>query len=114
MPSIRASASSPIPFAPRIAQRAQMTDVVPAPEVASAQSGVANGNAAATFIALSASPAPPAPVVPPQGNLAARVSLSPEGRQPGVPGGAPNGTPGANGGSGGGSASSRGTGTGTR
>ena len=99
--------------APRVAQRAQMTDVVPAPEVASAQSGVANGNAAATFIALSASPAPPAPVVPPQGNLAARVSLSPEGRQPGVPGGAPNGTPGANGGSGGGSASSGGTGTGS-
>src|SRR5438876_10793222 len=81
--------------APRVAQRAQMTDVVPAPEVASAQSGVANGNAAATFIALSASPAPPAPVVPPQGNLAARVSLSPEGRQPGGPGGAPNGPAGA-------------------
>src|SRR5438309_9220898 len=51
--------------APRVAQRAQMTDVVPAPEVASAPSGLANGNAPATFIALSASPAPPAPVVPP-------------------------------------------------
>src|SRR5258707_12009794 len=37
-----------------------------------------------------------------QGNLAARVSISPEGKQPGVPGGSPNGTPGANGGAGGG------------
>ena len=97
--------------APRVAPHAQAGDAVPAPEVSSAQSGVANGNAA-TFIALSASPAPPAPVVPPQGNLAARVSISPEGKQPGVPGGSPNGTPGANGGAGGGPASSGGNGTG--
>ena len=97
--------------APRVAPRAQTGEVEPAPEVGSAQSGIANGNAA-TFIALSASPAPPAPVVPPQGNLAARVSLSPEGKQPGVPGGSPNGTPGANGGAGGGPASSGGNGTG--
>jgi protein TonB len=90
--------------APRLAPRAQTGEVEPAPEVA-------NGNAA-TFIALSATPGPPAPVVPPQGNLAARVSISPEGKQPGVPGGAPNGTPGANGGAGGGPASSGGTGTG--
>src|SRR5204863_254092 len=48
--------------APRVAQRAQTGEVEPAPEVGSAQSGVTNGNAA-TFIALSASPAPPAPVV---------------------------------------------------
>src|SRR5207237_9336275 len=89
---------------PREAKRAQTGDVEPAPEVVSAQSGVANGNAA-TFIALSASPAPPAPVVLPQGNLAARVSISPEGKQPGVPGGSPNGTPGANGGAAGGPAS---------
>src|SRR5260370_13578840 len=80
----------------------------PAPEATTAQ---ANGNAA-TFTALSATPGPPAPVVPPQGNLAARVSISPEGKQPGVPGGAPNGTPGANGGTSGGPASSGGTGTG--
>src|SRR5207302_4330727 len=76
----------------------------PVPEVGSAQSGVTNGNAA-TFIALSASPAPPAPVVASQGNLAARVSISPEGKQPGVPGGSPSGTPGANGGAAGGPAS---------
>src|SRR5260370_12629177 len=80
----------------------------PAPEATTAQ---ANGNAA-TFTALSATPGPPAPVVPPQGNLAARVSISPEGKQPGVPGGAPNGTPGANGSAGGGPGSSGGTGKG--
>jgi len=94
--------------APRLAQRTQMRAEEPAPDVTTAQ---ANGNAA-TFIALSATPGPPAPVVPPQGNLAARVSISPEGKQPGVPGGAPNGTPGANGGTSGGPASSGGTGTG--
>jgi TonB family protein len=97
--------------APRVAQRTQTSAVEPVPEVSSTQSGVPNGNAA-TFIALSATPAPPAPVVPPQGNLAAHVSISPEGKQPGVPGGSANGTPGANGGAGGGPASSGGTATG--
>jgi len=91
--------------APRLAQRAQTRAEEPAPDVTTAQ---ANGNAA-TFIALSATPGPPAPVVPPQGNLAARVSISPEGKQPGIPGGAPDGTPGANGGAGGGPNSSGGT-----
>jgi TonB family protein len=98
--------------APRVAPRAQAGEVEPAPEVGNAQSSVPNGNAA-TFIALSATPGPPAPVVqPPQGNLAARISISPEGKQPGVPGGLPNGTPGANGGAGGGHDSSGGTATG--
>src|SRR5260370_18955585 len=96
--------------APR-AQRTQTSAVEPAPEVNSAQSGFPNGNTA-TFIALSATPGPPAPVVPPQGNLAARVSLSPEGKQPGVPGGAPNGTPSANGGTSSGPGSNGGTGKG--
>src|SRR5467141_3647865 len=94
--------------APRLAQRTQTRAEEPAPDVTTAQ---ANGNAA-TFIALSATPGPPAPVVPPQGNLAARVSISPEGKQPGIPGGAPDGTPGANGGAGGGPTSSGGNGTG--
>ncbi len=93
--------------APRLAPRAQTGDAGPAPEVGATQSSAANGNAA-TFIALSATPGPPAPVVPPQGNLAARVSISPEGKRPGVPGGSANGTPGANGGTGGGPASSGG------
>ncbi len=38
-----------------------------------------------TLIALSASPAPAAPPVIPAGNLSARVSISPEGTQPGTP-----------------------------
>jgi TonB family protein len=97
--------------APHLAPRAQTGDAGPAPDVGASQSSVANGNAA-TFIALSATPGPPVPVVPPQGNLAARVSISPEGKQPGVPGGSANGTPGANGGAGGGPASSGGTASG--
>jgi TonB family protein len=36
-------------------------------------------------------------VQPPQGNLSARVSISPEGKHPGVPGGATNTAPAANG-----------------
>ncbi len=97
--------------APRLAPRAQPGDAGPAPEVGSAQLSAVNGNSA-TLIALSAAPAPPAPVVPPDGNLAARVSISPEGKQPGVPGGSPKGTPGANGAAGGGPDSNGGTGTG--
>jgi TonB family protein len=98
--------------APRVAPRAQTGDAGPAPEVGASQSSVANGNAS-TFIALSAAPGPPAPVVPPQGNLAARVSISPEGKRPGVPGGSANGTPGGNGGTGGGPASGGGTASGS-
>src|SRR4029077_6623973 len=86
--------------APRVEQRTQTRADEPAPEVSSAQSGIPNGNAA-TFIALSAARGPPAPVVPPQGNLAARVSISPEGKQPGVPGGSPTGSPRSNRGVGG-------------
>jgi TonB family protein len=98
--------------APRVAPREQAGDAGPAPELGAAQASAANGNTA-TFIALSATPAPPAPIVqPPQGNLAARVSISPEGKQPGVPGGLPNGTAGATGGAGGGPGSSGGAGTG--
>jgi TonB family protein len=84
--------------APRLAPRAQTGEAEPAPEVGTTQSGAANGNTA-TFIALSATPGPAVPVVPPQGNLAARVSISPEGKQPGAPGGSPTGMPDANGGS---------------
>jgi len=97
--------------APRVAHNSQTGEAAPALELGSAQSGVKNGNAM-TFIALSATPGPPAPVVPPQGNLAARVSISPEGKQPGVPVGSPNGKPGANGGDGGGPGSIGGTATG--
>ncbi|HEY2460025.1 MAG TPA: TonB family protein [Candidatus Acidoferrum sp.] len=72
--------------APRIAQRNQTGDPGPAPEVGSTQITAANGGAT-SLIALSAAPAPPAPVAPPAGNTAARISISPEGKQPGVPGG---------------------------
>jgi TonB family protein len=71
--------------APRIAQKAQSGDAGPAPEVGATELTAANGGPNA-FIALSANPAPPAPVQPPQGNLAARVSISPEGKQPGATG----------------------------
>ena len=82
--------------APRIAQKAETGNAAPAPDVGATQIAGANGNSS-TLIALSAAPAPPAPVAPPQGNLAARVSISPEGKKPGVPGGSPVATPGANG-----------------
>ena len=75
--------------APRVAERAQTGDSVAAPELGAAQSPAANGNPT-SLIALSAAPAPPAPdVQPPQGNLAARISISPEGTKRGVPGGSP-------------------------
>src|SRR5713101_3443477 len=70
--------------APRVAQKAQPGDAGPAPEVGATELTAANGGPNA-LIALSANPAPPAPVQPPQGNLAARVSMSPEGK-PGAAG----------------------------
>jgi TonB family protein len=83
--------------APRVAARAQAGDDAPAPDVAATQLTAANGSANA-LIALSATPSPPAPVQPPQGNLAARISISPEGKQHGAPGSA--GTSSSSGGSG--------------
>jgi len=73
--------------APRMAARTQAGEVAAAPDVAPAASNVP-ASPTGTLIALSASPAPPAPVVPvPEGNLAARVAISPEGKKPGAPGG---------------------------
>lgn len=75
--------------APRVAERAQSGDPVPAPEFAAPQSA-ANGNPS-TLIALSAAPAALKPdVEAPQGNLAARVSISPEGTKRGAPDGSAN------------------------
>jgi len=65
--------------APRVAKKAQSGDAGPAPEVGATQLTAANGGPNA-LIALSANPAPPAPVQPPQGNLAARVAMSPNGK----------------------------------
>jgi TonB family protein len=71
---------------PRVAPRAQTGDAGAAPDVGTTQLSAVSGSPA-TLIALSATPAPPAaPPVVPQGNLAARVSISPEGKTPGVPG----------------------------
>jgi TonB family protein len=78
-----------------------------APEVGVASSGDADLH---RLIAISATPAPPAPEVSvPQGNLSARVAISPDGKQPGSPGGVEHGSS-ANGGAGGGATSSGGTG----
>jgi TonB family protein len=84
--------------APRVAQRDQSGDAGPAPELARQNSSTAK---ASTLIALSATPGPVAPRAPPQGNLAARVAISPEGKQPGVPGGNPTPAANTNGGVGG-------------
>lgn len=66
--------------APRIAKRAQSGDAR-TPELAATQLTAADG-ARIALIALSAAPAPPVPIAqPPQGNLAARVALSPEGKR---------------------------------
>jgi TonB family protein len=77
--------------APRVAPRKQSGDSLPAPELGAAQPTAASANGSpASLIALSAAPAAPKPdVQPPQGNLAARISISPEGTKPGAPGGAP-------------------------
>jgi TonB family protein len=79
--------------APRAAQQRGDTNAA-APEIAQQPSGDTG-----TLIALSATPAPVAPPPSiPAGNLSARISISPEGSQPGVPGGAADGKS-ANGGS---------------
>lgn len=75
--------------APRVAPRAQTGDSLPAPELGAAPSADSNGSPA-SLIALSAAPAAPKPdVQPPQGNLAARISIAPEGTKRGVPDGSP-------------------------
>jgi TonB family protein len=74
-----------------VAQRhATHADAGPAPEVGAAAEG--GDPSLRRIIALSATPAPPAPEVSvPEGNLAARISISPEGGKPGTPGAAAHG-----------------------
>jgi TonB family protein len=73
--------------APRVAQpRSTSSDAGPAPELARQNSMNPN---VSTLIALSETPGPVAPSTPPQGNLAAHVAISPEGKQPGALGGKP-------------------------
>ncbi|HXM94578.1 MAG TPA: TonB family protein [Candidatus Dormibacteraeota bacterium] len=99
--------------APRVTQRTQTADPGLAPELANVHSNSANPS---TLIALSATPAAPSNIAPPQGNLAARIAVSPEGTRSGVPGGTANGTSAATGGTAGapvgrGSASATGAGS---
>lgn len=100
-PTVNPMPRMPIaPMSTPVAERRQTHDEPgPAPELGLADSsGDASGH---RLIALSASPGPPAPeVAVPQGNLAARIAISPDGNQLGVPGGAENGA-GGNGGGGG-------------
>jgi TonB family protein len=78
--------------------RPSKQDAGAAPEVGAAGSADSDLH---RVIALSAAPAPPAPEVSvPQGNAAARIAISPDGKQPGVPGGSEHGVAG-NGGIGG-------------
>jgi TonB family protein len=82
--------------APRLAQRAQTVEAEPPPDVGAVQGGAASRNPA-TLVALSAAPAPPRPIAePPQGNLTARVSISPEDERAGIPGGSANRVPDTN------------------
>jgi TonB family protein len=97
-----ASATVPqpqMPIAPMsapIATQKAARQEISAPEVSAANSP---GDASLhRLIALSADPAPPAPeVTVPDGNLSARLSISPEGKQPGIPGGAERGDAGGGG-----------------
>jgi TonB family protein len=82
--------------APRAADRKQIADVATAPELSTAAPGAGSPT---TVIALSAGPAPPAPVVEvPQGNLAANVAISPEGKGSGTNNGSGNVLAGSSGG----------------
>lgn len=81
-PKLQVNAGS----APHVAAQAQSGEVA-APELAAGNNG-----ASETIIALSSTPAPPAPVVEvPKGNLASRVAMSPEGKGAGSGGGSGNG-----------------------
>jgi TonB family protein len=91
----------------KAAERQSKREETVAPEVGAASSGDASLH---RLIAISAAPAAPTPEVSvPQGNLSARVAISPEGTRPGAPGGA-NNAPATNGGTGGNSDSSGGAG----
>lgn len=107
-PKIRINASS----VPRPAARTQPREADAAPEIGSALPNGALGGAG-TLIVLSATPAAPTPdVLVPAGNLSARISISPEGTQRGVPGGAADGVAGSTGGANGATGSGGGRGTG--
>jgi protein TonB len=67
---------------PKAGPRQEAGSAEPAPEIGPNVSG---GSGVQNLVALSAAPAPPAPVEIPPGNLQARIVISPEGAQPGTP-----------------------------
>ncbi|HEY2456937.1 MAG TPA: TonB family protein [Candidatus Acidoferrum sp.] len=92
--------------APRLAERKQSGESAAEADEPAAISSAGNG-AASTLIALSSNPGPAAPIAPvPQGNLSARVAISPEGK----PGAAGNASAAATGGAGTGSGAAGGAG----
>ena len=92
---------------PRAARRRAASESAP-PDLGPSSAAKESDNR--NLIALSPTPAPPAPPPKvPEGNLSARVAISPEGPQPGVPGGAPGGPAGATGNRGGGQGAMGGT-----
>jgi TonB family protein len=98
-PRLQVAPGGSRPVAPTPRDRGQQALV---PQIDAANAG---GSASQNWIALSADPAPvPPPTTPPQGNLYAKLSISPDGLRPGDPaGGRVGGT--ANGGAGDGSRS---------
>lgn len=93
-----------MPMAPMAAAVAQARRTRNDSNSAAPSIDTAGGDASLrNVIALSGSPAPPAPVVEvPEGNSAARVAISPSGRRPGSPGGTGSSETDTNGGEGGG------------
>ncbi len=74
------------------------SDAALAPDVSPIAGGDVNGQ---RLVALSSNPAPPAPILEvPQGNVSARFAISPDGKQPGMPGGTSTGSGGGLNGSG--------------
>jgi protein TonB len=98
---------------PRLGTRESAGEAGSAPDVAPEPLTAGDGSGQ-RVIALSATPAPPAPQLEiPPGNLAARISISPEGRQPGSPGGDSGGAANGSGDAGGGSGGTNGGGKGS-
>ena len=110
-PNVNAAPKLPVnPMSKPVAERRNSrADAGAAPVIGPATS--AGDESLHRLIAISAAPAPPAPEVSvPQGNLAARIAISPEGTRAGAPGGSENAAE-SNGGSGGTAASAGGAGT---
>jgi TonB family protein len=106
-PTVVQAPKLPVSASSAVRRTREQTESAAAPEVGAEASGDASLH---RVIALSSAPAPPAPVVNvPQGNLAARVAISPDGKQPGSPGGAEHGVA-SNGGTGGNASSNGGAG----